>query len=1005
MTNAKVVSALVGTLIDKDKDVQAAAFSAVLSFSERTLYQSEIISCIPKIIRQTEDQQSLLTRQHAIQILGQLARIEAFQASLNPLRSGEISSKLFSRFDDDYRVQSAAVDTFLALSASEDFRQTVDIKLVADKLVATLGNDALDISVFTRVALGARDMYQYDVAKPLVSGIISKMDSSSWLTRYNIVQKSNALLEQDEFRRRTYLDGLIPKLAEMLKDKDTNVLDATVAALETSIHIEFYKIDLIKSVPTIIDQLHHENWSNRLKAVHMLVTLSRMDEFRGLVKDSEIIDRLIELLDDHDGDVLEATVAALLNFAQQGYFLGALQTLSTASIFVTKLTDRNAVPNRSTLAELVMLTMTPRDNDESNLKSLVHQSIPDIVKQLDQTGGFNWYARQQATKILTKFATNVEFQKTIISEKTIPKLAAMLMDDDDDDVRTAVAEAFLAFASQELFREAFTSEKIVNKLAVKLVSESNTYTRDTVQSAISILSGQGCYQDDIQSIIPTLVKQLEDKNEDIWKRQQIIQLLVKLSKHEILHTVLKGQSLIPKIITKLDDHNETMLITAAEAISELCDLDKAPFKDDMEEEKVVAKLVTKLVDNDSVLRSPVHDALLALGKQEKDISTFLEPLLLTLAHYTGKNSKACRTEVYKLLNDLKGSYAAPAMKGSHSAKIVSNPGEGFLDGIDQVVCNLIDKMDKNGRLPFIHHGITILSDLADQGLRGETFKPSNDQGNNKAAERAKDMMENILRNLTYDKASPDLKEIVAAFLQLAKNDIFSSRMGPVIYGLIDGVSSNDQEISSVATAAISALARQDKFRTALVPTIEKLTQKLNGWLEEEEFKFLPGLIQPMSDLIQYKEFRNKFRKLVILLMSKLGQIEPYASGVDEDKNNTKINFYKAACKFTTDFVGKNPAAGRDLVPHLTRILSNMDGSLATELFELVKNLVENGSLNLTDKIALTSALRIVSPTPAHFDVWLCKLKMAKLLLPTDISDKDYAFLRTVLGNYSDFPDN
>lgn len=116
-----------------------------------------------------------------------------------------------------------------------------------------------------------------------------------------------------------------------------------------------------------------------------------------------------------------------------------------------------------------------------------------------------------------------------------------------------------------------------------------------------------------------------------------------------------------------------------------------------------------------------------------------------------------------------------------------------------------------------------------------------------------------------------------------------------------------------------------------------------------------------------------------------------------------------------------PPVGRELVPKLAPVLSNMDISLTEDLLHLVTTLINygavfflsigtkyspfSGHLTMNDRIALASSLRISSTGQGNFDVQVCKLNMAALLDEAHKIEHPFSeyslFFSAVLGHGND----
>ncbi|KAF8158722.1 armadillo-type protein [Pholiota molesta] len=406
-----------------------------------------------------------------------------------------------------------------------------------------------------------------------------------------------------EFRETLNTEEMILKIFAKLKDHDSDVCAAAVAALQGFSNDESYYSDLELSVPTIVAQLDDENWKIRQQAIGMLKMFSKSDVFQETLKTNGVITKLIAMLsEDKDEDVRVAAVEAVSILCTNDYFEETMNTGNNVSKLSDRLLDDDSSVRLAAFQAMSILSTHGLQTKSLPIFSFLRQfdiilgtynmdikskvSVINVVKQLEDE--LSWSTRQRAVQTLSQFATIVDFQVDMNTEKTVSKVANMLTGDNDDDVRTASAKALSVFGAQESLQKAFNN------------------VRNAVQSTMLALSTQAFHQNDIKAAIPTLMGQLENSS---WAE------------------TLKTEGFITKLVARLKDTDEDVRAAAAHALSMLGTKDT--FKEKMMVEKAIPKLLAQITDNHDTARNAVHDALLALGKQENVIE-FLQTVVSTL---------------------------------------------------------------------------------------------------------------------------------------------------------------------------------------------------------------------------------------------------------------------------------------------------------------------------------------------------------------------------------------
>ncbi|KAF9457675.1 armadillo-type protein [Collybia nuda] len=424
---------------------------------------------IPRLVEMVMNGESLDIRIAMMKTLASLAQGDVLQNTILP----ELPKILDIAWDDIHLlVQASWIKLLLFLTNKGEFQDSV--KLAIPTLLKMAMNDtgeAIHKAGTEALTLLAKDeLLQQSINQSLPGSLEEALKDSDWRVRLGALNTLDRLIKDFEVQDTT--NAIIQQLIHVvLNDDDIDVSTAGVKLLVT-LSQDLVSLSLPEKVESAFKQ------SDRWNRVHIIHTFEENTQFRDIMQSAIL--GLVELaVNDEEPDVQVAGVKLVGSLVQNGIFQDTIKPMVLKIIASVKrpkdfhwrvriswfealgmLAKISIIQSSIEIAlpDFVDIAIKDQDGDvrAAGIKSLAslaqYENFRNIIKPglitiMDSTEEDHWLVRATKAEIYVTLAQISDFQITI--ETGIPKLADLVIKDDDEDVRVAGMNSLVTLAQDE----------------------------------------------------------------------------------------------------------------------------------------------------------------------------------------------------------------------------------------------------------------------------------------------------------------------------------------------------------------------------------------------------------------------------------------------------------------------------------------------------------------------------------------------------------------------------
>ncbi|KAJ7892680.1 armadillo-type protein [Mycena leptocephala] len=516
-------------------------------------------------------------RSTAAKAVGSLAMQAIFHDSIK-LRVAQIEELLK---DDDRGVRQTGIHTIVNLADQDVFRGPM--KSVLPRMMELFTDEDADVQMAVALAVGklAKHTIFHDSIEDYVSRIPALLKDGTWQERATgIIAAIVYLSEHDAFR-----DSVLNLFPHVMDLFETDELRAWVAyvmgtfAKHTEVH------DSIEaSLPLIAETLKHNEPAVRQEGIRAVIKLAEEDAFRHSLTD--MVQRVIELLNDRDQNVQMLAAAAVGDLARHTVFRPSIEPVIPriaellkdsewkvrfATIYtIIKLAEEgtfrdsitNIVPRSAELphgqdARSVAVTAVCDLITQTAFNNTIETSVPRITELLNNP---SWEVQGIGVRTIIKLAEQDVFRDSM--GNIVPQVLELLKHEDED-VRSPAVDALGDLAKYTVFHDSVeTSVPVI----AEVLKDSIRNVRLSGIHTISKLAEQDTFHDSMIKILPEVMVLLGDHSYDI--RSAAVALVGDLAKYNVFHDCLEP---VPRIAGLLKDNEWKVRSSSIHAISKLAD--------------------------------------------------------------------------------------------------------------------------------------------------------------------------------------------------------------------------------------------------------------------------------------------------------------------------------------------------------------------------------------------------------------------------------------------------